>query len=114
MPIPQPPELRLSQNIVEAPHVIILGAGASVAACPSGDASGRRLPVMRNLVQIIGLESILENAGIKCEPEDNLEILYVLSSQILSWLLSASALSIRFTRTLPAFKSPNASLSTMS
>jgi hypothetical protein len=31
------------------PHVVILGAGASVAAFPGGDRYGRLLPVMDNL-----------------------------------------------------------------
>jgi len=34
------------------PHVFILGAGASVAACPDGDRNGRRLPVMANFVEV--------------------------------------------------------------
>ena len=37
------------------PHVVFLGAGASVAACPQGDKNGRHLPTMENFVDIIGL-----------------------------------------------------------
>lgn len=36
------------------PHVVILGAGASRAACPSGDANGTTVPVMNDLAEVIG------------------------------------------------------------
>jgi len=42
------------------PHIIILGAGASLQAFPDGDASGRRLPLMDNIIEILGLESIFD------------------------------------------------------
>ena len=46
-------------------HVVILGAGASVAAFPNGDANGKRLPMMDNFVEMLGLEPLLERAGVK-------------------------------------------------
>jgi len=36
------------------PHVVILGAGASKAAFPSGDRNGRLLPLMNDLPDILG------------------------------------------------------------
>lgn len=45
------------------PHVVILGAGASLAAFPTGDARGRRLPLMANVVDVLGLRSVVEDAG---------------------------------------------------
>lgn len=47
-----------------AQHVVILGAGASLAALPKGDRNGRRLPLMSNFVEVVGLEPILSKAGI--------------------------------------------------
>jgi hypothetical protein len=47
------------------PHVVILGAGASVAALPGGDANGIRLPVMLNFVETLGIEGILSDAAVK-------------------------------------------------
>lgn len=44
---------------VAAPHVVILGAGASLAALPWGDRKGRRLPLMKNLVEVIGLGPLI-------------------------------------------------------
>ena len=46
-------------------HVVLLGAGASCAATPTGDASGRRLPVMANFVETLGLGQLLDRAGIE-------------------------------------------------
>lgn len=60
----------------ESPHVVILGAGASLAACPKGDRHGRRLPVMANLVETVGLKPILERAGIPATATSDFEKLY--------------------------------------
>jgi len=55
---------QISRPEAGRPHLVILGAGASVAAMPSGDRNGRRLPVMANLVATLGLDSLLREAGI--------------------------------------------------
>ena len=47
------------------PHLVILGAGASVAALPDGDNNGKFLPTMDNFVSILGLGSALSKAGIE-------------------------------------------------
>ena len=52
------------------PHVFILGAGASLAACPEGDRDGRVVPVMKNLVEVVGLDRMLADAGIDYEGRD--------------------------------------------
>lgn len=54
-----------------SPHVVLLGAGASVAACPRGDRNGRKLPVMANLAGIVGLADLLEGVGL--DPTMNFE-----------------------------------------
>jgi len=46
-------------------HIVILGAGASAAAFPKGDANGRRLPTMDNLIELLDLGPLLEKAEIK-------------------------------------------------
>jgi hypothetical protein len=46
-------------------HIVLLGAGASVAAFPYGDANGKKLPTMDNIIQMLGLESLLEKGGVK-------------------------------------------------
>jgi hypothetical protein len=49
----------VKQEIAQArsgrPHVVLLGAGASKAACPAGDRAGRLVPVMRELVEALQL-----------------------------------------------------------
>ena len=64
------PPLDIKRNINAAPHVVILGAGASLAAFPDGDAEGRRLPLMRNLVEVLELETLLRENGITAGFDD--------------------------------------------
>ena len=70
------PDLQPDGVANESPHVVILGAGASLAACPLGDRNGRRLPVMANLIDVIGLKQTLEHAGVAVTPTTNFEALY--------------------------------------
>ena len=46
-------------------HIVILGAGASIAAFPHGDANDKKLPTMDNLVEMLDLEPLLEQRGVK-------------------------------------------------
>jgi hypothetical protein len=46
----------INQIIVEKPHVVILGASASYGAFPHGTKHGRKLPLMNNLVETLGLQ----------------------------------------------------------
>jgi hypothetical protein len=49
----------VSQVRVSKPHVVILGAGASYAALPTGDASGKLLPLMSNFTSIVPMPESL-------------------------------------------------------
>lgn len=40
------------------PHVVVRGAGASCAAFPAGDTARRRVPVMQNFVDVLGLTQV--------------------------------------------------------
>lgn len=64
------PPLDIRNNRNTAPHVVILGAGASLAAFPNGDARGRRLPLMRDIVDTIGLKPLLTKYGVTSGYED--------------------------------------------
>ena len=66
--------MRPSKHVNESPHVAILGAGASKAACPVGDKRGRQLPLMNDLVRVVGLEPTLAKAGIDHEGKNFEEI----------------------------------------
>src|SRR5271157_3486704 len=56
-------------------HIVILGAGASIAAFPEGDINGKKLPTMDNLIEMLDLEPILERGGIK-NRQRNFEDIY--------------------------------------
>ena len=58
-----------------APHVVILGAGASKAAFPNGDANGKVAPVMNELIPLLGLDKILKKYDIEFENR-NIEDIY--------------------------------------
>lgn len=45
------------------PHLVILGAGASKAACPKGDANGRLVPLQREIPRIPKVAALLKAAG---------------------------------------------------
>lgn len=53
----------LDKNVNHSPHVVIMGAGASLAAFPDGEATGRKLPLMATLIDILGLESMIKSSG---------------------------------------------------
>ncbi len=59
---------------MKAPHVVILGAGASKAAFPRGDFRGKKLPLMNDLVEIIELQKSLEKEGIEYKNKNFEEI----------------------------------------
>lgn len=65
----------IEQIEMQRPHVVILGAGASYAAFPNGDMNGRKLPLMNNFVEILGLESLLARTRITFDT-DNFEDIY--------------------------------------
>ncbi len=56
------------------PHVVVLGAGASRAACPAGDSKGNLLPLMADFVDVLGLAPLLQNWGL--DPNRNFEEIF--------------------------------------
>lgn len=68
-------EEEIASPAYSRPHLVILGAGASRAAFPYGDAQGRKLPLMNDLVEVVGLEDILQEARIDWRTK-NFEVLY--------------------------------------
>ncbi len=76
------PFLDVKTHANHSPHVVLLGAGASIAALPLGDKHGRRLPVLANLVDVVGLRPMLEAEGVRPECLGGFEALFdSLSSQ---------------------------------
>ncbi len=56
-------------------HVVILGAGATVAAIPNGDKHGIKSPTMSNFFQTTKINNLLEKFNIECT-STNLEDIY--------------------------------------
>jgi len=57
------PRLSTGEQACDSPHLVILGAGASLAACPTGDANGRVLPLMADLARRTRTEDLLREGG---------------------------------------------------
>ncbi len=50
---------------MKRPHLVIIGAGASFAALPDGDKNGRKLPLMKNFVEILNLHELLKSIKVE-------------------------------------------------
>jgi hypothetical protein len=57
----------LDKNVNHAPHVVILGAGASIAAYLGWGRTGPRLPSMQDLIEVLSLRTEIQNAGYKTD-----------------------------------------------
>ena len=57
------------------PHLVILGAGATVDAIPNGDKNGKRSSVMSGFLDTLGFNDIIKETGLNIE-SDNLEDIY--------------------------------------
>jgi hypothetical protein len=60
---------------MKRPHLVVLGAGASLAAFPDGERNRKKLPVMQTFTDIVGLSDLLRDVGIP-SPYDNFEAIY--------------------------------------
>ena len=75
-------ELKTKKQLIQSPggdlhpHVVLLGAGASRAAFPNGDRSGRIIPLMNDLVKVVGLRPLIKQAGKGLEQENDFEAIY--------------------------------------
>ncbi|UDL05074.1 hypothetical protein [Marinobacter sp. CA1] len=68
-------EEEVKQIEMGKPYVVILGAGASFAAFPDGDRHGRKLPLMNNLVETLGIEDVVSRSGLSFT-SNNFEDIY--------------------------------------
>lgn len=74
--MPSLPALDTKTYANHSPHVVILGAGANLAALPHGDARGMRLPLMRDLIGLLQLQPLLKKARVPLSPDEGFEELY--------------------------------------
>jgi hypothetical protein len=73
--MPRLPALDIQKRVNRSPHVVICGAGASRAATPNGDRAGHTLPLMNDLVDALGLGTLLARHGLD-QYADDFERLY--------------------------------------
>jgi len=74
--MPSLPMLDIKTNMNHSPHVVILGAGASIASTlRNPEKHGKPLPGMPNLVEVLGLEPLIESHGVTYEGQ-NFEAFY--------------------------------------
>lgn len=66
-------------DYLDRPHLVILGAGATMATIPNGDQNGKKSSVMNNFIEELGLGDILKNINLttsSCNLEDIYSELY--------------------------------------
>lgn len=59
----------------ERPHVVLLGAGASIATIPYGDKNGKKISAMNGFIKNLNLSEIIKNVKLKTKSK-NLEDIY--------------------------------------
>lgn len=69
-------EIREYQRLMKGrPHVVILGAGATVATIPGGDKNGRKSSVMDGFLEQLGMLDVIDGAKLSTRSR-NLEDIY--------------------------------------
>ncbi|MDP2736226.1 MAG: hypothetical protein Q8O59_00360 [bacterium] len=56
------------------PHVVLLGAGASLATFPEGDRNGKKLPLMNNIIEVLKLEEDFKKYDVKVNSKNFEEV----------------------------------------
>ncbi|WP_144433387.1 hypothetical protein [Alcaligenes faecalis] len=57
-------ENEFERSMKNLPHVVILGAGATMAAIPNGDKNGRKSSVMNRFIESLGMTEILKEVSL--------------------------------------------------
>ncbi len=66
---------KISQRYENSPHIVIIGAGASIAALPDGDYYGHKTSCMNDVIADLGLDKILGGIQLKTK-SSNIEDIY--------------------------------------
>lgn len=71
-----PEEVNEYQRLMKnRPHVVILGAGATMAAIPNGDKNGKKSSVMNGFIEALGMMELLREVKLRTS-SNNLEDIY--------------------------------------
>lgn len=68
-------EIDIEKLCKNRPHVVLLGAGASMAAIPNGDKNGLKTSVMAGFLEKLGMQDEIAGLNLKTN-SDNLEDIY--------------------------------------
>lgn len=66
----------IESKMKRRPHVVICGAGASIAAIPDGDANGNKISVMKGFINKLGMAGVISACRLNTN-SDNLEDIYM-------------------------------------
>ena len=64
------------KSFKKRPHVVLLGAGASVATILNGDKNGKKISAMKGFIKELGLQNVIAGLHLKTS-SDNLEDIYM-------------------------------------
>ena len=67
---------QFERNCKNSPHVVLLGAGASVATIPNGDKNGKKISAMKGFIDKLGMRPVISSINIQTT-SDNLEDIYM-------------------------------------
>lgn len=68
--------IKYEMSFKKRPHVVLLGAGASVATIPRGDKNGKKISAMKGFIEKLGMSSIISSISLATD-SDNLEDIYM-------------------------------------
>ena len=68
-------DIAFANTFAQRPHLVIIGAGATMDAIPNGDKNGKRSSVMAGFIETLGFTDIIKDANL-CIESDNLEDVY--------------------------------------
>lgn len=67
---------QFERNCKNSPHVVLLGAGASVATIPNGDKNGKKISAMKGFIDKLGMRPVISTINLQTT-SDNLEDIYM-------------------------------------
>jgi len=65
----------IEKSMKARPHVVLVGAGATIAAIPHGDKNGKKASVMQGFIDSLGLRRLLNGISLRTT-SDNIEDIY--------------------------------------
>lgn len=71
-------EQEINQIEIGKSHVVILGAGASKASFPHGDRNGKKLPLMDDFIDVLGLAPLLDKTDVEYKNKNLEDVYFVL------------------------------------